>query len=175
MRFIKRQTTSVRNLAGKGIHYDVNDQVILESNNVVLVPKGSTAERPANPTNGHLRYNTDQETFEGYQNGAWGKIGITGPSVITQQSLGVGDDTETVFGPLNSGDTDFPVPIAAENIIVLIENVFQLATTNYTLVQSVGGNLAGPNSPYADGWYISFGSAPVPVGKPVTVLHNFDK
>ena len=30
------------------------------------------------------------------------------------------------------------------------------------------------NTPYAAGWYIVFGTA-VPVGKPVTVLHNFDK
>ncbi len=166
MRFIKRQTTSVRNLAGKGIHYDVNDQVLLESTNVVLVPKGTTAERPTNPTNGHLRYNTDDEVFEGYQNGAWGKIGITGPTTITQQNLGVGDDTETIFGPLDSGDSDFPVPIAAENVIVLIENVFQLANTNYELIQNPAGKAAG--------WYIDFGT-PVPVGKPVTVLHNFDK
>jgi len=34
--------------------------------------------------------------------------------------------------------------------------------------------LAGPNSPYADGWYIKFGSAP-DLAKPITVLHNFDK
>ena len=62
----------------------------------------------------------------------------------------------------------------SQKILVFIENVFQISTTNYTLEQSTSGNLAGPNNPYADGWYIKFGSAP-DVGKPVTVLHNFDK
>ena len=59
-------------------------------------------------------------------------------------------------------------------VLVFVENVFQVATTNYTLEQSVGGNLAGPNAPYADGWYLKFASAP-DLAKPITVLHNFDK
>ena len=52
------------------------------------------------------------------------------------------------------------------NILVFVENVFQIATTNYTFVQNPAGK--------APGFYISFSSAP-DVGKPVTVLHNFDK
>ena len=108
------------------------------------------------------------------QNGVWKPIRLQEPTTITQQSLGNGDGTETVFGPLASGDSAFPVPNAAQNVIVLVENVFQLSTTNYTLEQSVSGNLTGPNQPYADGYYIKFTQA-VPVGKPVTVLHNFDK
>ena len=88
------------------------------------------------------------------------------PTTITQQSLGNGDGTETVFGPLASGDSAFPVPNAAQNVLVLVENVFQLSTTNYTLVQNPAGKAAG--------YYIQFTTA-VPLGKPVTVLHNFDK
>ena len=75
-----------------------------------------------------------------------------------------------MFGPLS------PTPSAtqqAQNYIVLIENVVQLSTTNYTLEQSVSGSLTGPNAPYANGYYIKFSSA-VPTGKPVTVLHGFD-
>ena len=60
------------------------------------------------------------------------------------------------------------------DVLVFVENVFQISTTNYTLEQSVSGNLTGPNSPYADGWYLKF-TSPVDLGKPVTVLHNFDK
>jgi len=174
MRLLKAQNTNLRNIKGKGVKYDVNEQVILDSINSVLVPKGTTAERPTSPINGHLRYNTDDNEFEVYQNGAWRELRYKEPGTITQQNLGNGDATETVFGPLNSGDTDYPVPAAAQNVIVLIENVFQIATTNYTLEQSVSGSLTGPNAPYADGWYIKFTSA-VPLAKPVTVLHNFDK
>lgn len=177
MRLIKAQTTNLRSIVGRGVKYDINDQVILESTNTMLVPKGTTAERPASPNNGHLRYNTDDDQFEAYQNSAWRELRFKEPNQdpgIVQQNLGNGDAVETVFGPLASGDADYPVPAAAQNILVLVENVFQLSTTNYTLEQSVSGSLTGPNAPYADGWYIKFTSAP-DLAKPITVLHNFDK
>ena len=176
MRLIKAQTTNLRSIVGRGVKYDINDQVVLESTNVVLIPKGDTSERPTSPVNGHARYNTDVEEFEFYQDSAWRKVRYKEPNSvgITQQNLGNGDATETVFGPLASGDADYPVPAAAQNVLVLVENVFQLSTTNYTLEQSVSSSLAGPNSPYADGWYIVFTSPP-DLAKPITVLHNFDK
>ena len=175
MRFIKKQTTNNKSpIRSKGIVYNINDEVIMDSRRVMRVPVGNTAERPLTPENGHIRYNKETNEFELFQDNAWRKMRFKEPRGITQQSLGVGDDVETVFGPLNSGDPDYPVPTSAQSVIVLIENVFQISTTNYTLEQSVSGNLTGPNSPYADGWYIKFGSS-VPTGKPVIVLHNFDK
>lgn len=169
MRLLKAQNTNLRNIYGKGIKYDINNQVIIDSENVVLIAKGNTLERPTTPANGHIRYNTDAEEFEFYQNNSWRKIRFKEPNQnpgIVQQNLGTGDDVETVFGPLNSGDTDYPVPVAGQNILVFIENVFQIHTTNYTLVQDPSGKPAG--------WYINFGT-PVPLDKPITVLHNFDK
>jgi|TARA_B110000908_G_scaffold76332_1_gene91900 hypothetical protein len=179
MRFIKAQTTNLRSIQGRGVKYDIDDQVILDSTNVMLVPKGTTAQRPTSPSTGHLRYNTTTNQLESYQgvSAGWREVRFKEPNQdpgITQQNLGNGDATETVFGPLASGDTNYPVPAAAQNILVLVENVFQLSTTNYTLEQSVSGNLSGPNSPYADGYYIRFTSAP-DLAKPITVLHNFDK
>tara|TARA_Y100000389_G_C17431184_1_gene502727 strand:- start:751 stop:1284 length:534 start_codon:yes stop_codon:yes gene_type:complete len=177
MRLLKAQTTNLRNIYGKGIKYDTDDQIIIDSTNVMLVPKGTTAQRPATPTNGHLRYNITTNQLEAYQNTAWREVRYKEPNQdpgITQQNLGNGDATETVFGPLVSGDAEYPVPAAAQNILVFVENVFQVSTTNYTLEQSSSGNLTGPNQPYADGYYIKFSGAP-DVGKPITVLHNFDK
>ena len=177
MRLLKAQTTNLRNIYGKGIKYDIDDQVIVDSTNVMLIPKGTTAQRPATPTNGHLRYNITTNQLEAYQNTAWREVRYKEPNQdpgITQQNLGNGDATETVFGPLASGDAEYPVPAAAQNILVFVENVFQVSTTNYTLEQSASGNLTGPNQPYADGYYIKFSGAP-DVGKPITVLHNFDK
>ena len=57
---------------------------------------------------------------------------------IIQQNLGSGDAVETIFGPLDSGDTDYPVPAAAQNVLVFVENVFQISGTNYSLVQNPG-------------------------------------
>jgi hypothetical protein len=41
----------------------------------MLIPKGTTAERPVSPVNGEIRYNTTTSQFEGYQGGAWGQLG----------------------------------------------------------------------------------------------------
>jgi len=169
MRLIKAQTTNLRTIYGKGVRYDINDQVIVDSKVGMIVPIGPTGDRPLTPTEGFVRYNTTTEQFEGYQDGAWRNFRFKEPNQdpgIVQQNLGSGDDVETVFGPLNSGDPDFPIPAAGQNVLVFVENVFQIHNTNYTLVQ---------NPPGKDpGWYLEFAS-PVPAGKPVTVLHNFDK
>ena len=153
-------------------HLDDNGVVSI-GNSAVMLPKGTTAQRPSGVA-GQIRYNTQENYVEFYQAGVWKPIRLQEPTTITQQSLGNGDGTETVFGVLASGDSAFPVPSAAQNVLVLVENVLQLATTNYTLEQSTSGNLTGPNQPYADGYYIKFTQA-VPLGKPVTVIHNFDK
>tara|TARA_B110000977_G_scaffold170649_1_gene221541 strand:- start:1386 stop:2063 length:678 start_codon:yes stop_codon:yes gene_type:complete len=152
MRLIKAQTTNLRNINGKGVKYDIDDQVLLDSTNVALVPKGTTAQRPSSPNNGHVRYNTTVEEFEFYQDSAWRKVRFKEPNSvgITQQTLGNGDASETIFGPLASGDADYPVPAAAQNVIVFIENVFQISTTNYTLEQN-------PTTPQ-DGTTINAGS-----------------
>ena len=175
MRFLKAQTTSRGvNADTKGVNVDSLGLIDMNTTGAMTIPKGSQAQRPFVPGEGMLSYNNDVSNFEVYQNGAWKPIRFKEPITIVQQNLGNGDGTETVFGPLNSGDSFYPVPISQNNVLVTIENVFQLATTNYTVQQSSGGNLAGPNSPYADGYYLVFGSA-VPTGKVVQVLHNFDK
>lgn len=186
MRLLKAQNTNLRNVYGKGVKYDYDEQVIADSERAILVPKGIESVRPGasgiltTATDGHVRYNTTTDQLEAYQNGAWRNIRFKEPNQdpgIVVQNLGNGDATETVFGELNSGDTDFPVPAAAQNILVFVENVYQLPYTNYNIRQTTQVNITGPNAPYAEtdtGWWIEFTSA-VPLGKPVTVIHNFDK
>jgi len=41
----------------------------------LLIPKGTTAQRPAVPVAGEIRYNTTISSFEGYSGGAWGQLG----------------------------------------------------------------------------------------------------
>lgn len=141
MRLLKGQNTNLRNIYGKGVKYDINDQVILDSTNSVLVPIGTTAQRPTSPVNGHLRYNTTDARFEIYENNKWDGLKVAAPSTaapVTQQNLGSGDAVETIFGPLDSGDAFYPVPAAAQNVLVFVENVFQISGTNYSLVQNPG-------------------------------------
>ena len=43
--------------------------VTFSCNSAVTVPRGTTAQRPAVPVNGMVRYNTSTAHFEGYSNG----------------------------------------------------------------------------------------------------------
>ena len=130
MRLIKAQSTSVRNIKAVGVKYDINQIVQLGGEQAVVVPMGNTASRPVFPANGMIRYNTETSAHESYANGTWAKLKRQEPVNIVQQNLGVGDASEVDFGPLNNGDNDSPVPLAAQNILVLVETVFQIAITN---------------------------------------------
>jgi hypothetical protein len=167
MKFLKKLQLAKKNLTDDRIAVDANSLVYFESTNAMKLPIGTTNQQPGqsgntitSPANGMVRYNSSTNQLEAYQNSAWRNVRFKEATTITQQSAGTGDGTETKFGPLS------PIPTAAQNVLVLVENVMQIATTNYTLVQNPGG--------YAAGWYISFTSA-VPLGKPVTVLHGFDQ
>ena len=122
MRFIKQQTTNRRNLAGLGLKIDINNHAVIDTTSTMLIAKGTTVQRPSSPLNGYIRYNTTTNEFEGYQNGAWRKFRFKEPHPvgITQQNLGSGDAVETIFGPLASGDSDFPTPTAAQHALSLI-------------------------------------------------------
>jgi hypothetical protein len=183
MRLLKAQNTNLRNIYGKGVKYDINNRVIVDSENVMLVPKGTTAERPTDATTGDLRYNTTNNEFEAYQGSSatWKRIAFKEPTTVVQQQFGPADGVETVFGPLDSswdnasGDyEDYTLPIDGNNIIVLVENVVQIhgASNNYQVVQNPVGKPAGT--------YLEFTSAPPAAGTGgadvyITVLHNFDK
>jgi hypothetical protein len=167
MKFLKKLQLAKKNLTDDRIAVDANSLVYFESTNAMKLPIGTTNQQPGqsgntitSPANGMVRYNSSTNQLEAYQNSAWRNVRFKEATTITQQSAGTGDGTETKFGPLS------PIPTAAQNVLVLVENVMQIATTNYTLVQNPGG--------YAAGWYISFTSA-VPLGEPVTVLHGFDQ
>jgi hypothetical protein len=194
MRFIKQQTTNLRSIkpTSKGVKKDIDDQIVMVSERAMRVPVGTLAQRPGeagvatSSAIGQVRYNSTDQQLEAYQNGAWRELRFKEPNQdpgIVWQNLGVGNVAadETVFGEFQSGDTDYPVPASANNILVLIENVVQIPTTNYTIHQtsdiSTGGANEGPNHPYTasgSGWWIKF-TSPVPTGKPVTVIHNLDK
>ena len=40
-----------------------------------MLPVGTTAQRPASPANGYVRYNTDTDSYEGYKEGNWLPLG----------------------------------------------------------------------------------------------------
>lgn len=61
--------------SGKFTSLEASGAVSFTGTGVMLIPKGTTAQRPLSPANGEMRYNTDTGQFEGYQGGAWGQLG----------------------------------------------------------------------------------------------------
>lgn len=93
--------------------------VTMTSTGYVLIPSGTTAQRPVSPTAGEIRFNTTFGQFEGYANGAWGQLGggatggggdqvfvENGVTVTTNYTLSTNKNAESV-GPItvNSGIT----------------------------------------------------------------------
>jgi hypothetical protein len=75
----------------------------------MLIPKGTTAERPVSPVNGEIRYNTTTNQFEGYQGGEWGQLGggATG---------GGGDEVFVLNSRVVTVDYSFPADKSAESV-----------------------------------------------------------
>jgi hypothetical protein len=162
------------------------NRVVFNAKGGMMLPKGTTAQRPQpeNPlasgdpvrqptdTNGTIRYNTTTSSIEAFVGDEWEVVRAPGASTILRSRIGTGNDTETVFGPLNESFLA-SYSRSDNNIIVLVENVFQIGEgENFDVEQSSAGNLAGPSAPYSDGWYVKFTSA-VPLGKHVTVYYGY--
>lgn len=175
---LSKWSTNDRSLIAYPDGVGPGNRVVLNAKGGLMLPKGTTAQRPQltsvrQPTdaNGTIRYNTSTTSIEAYVGGTWVTVASPVATAIVKQTLGPGNGTETVFGPLNTSFVT-AYSASADNIIVLVENVFQISSTNYNVVQSVSGSLTGPSAPYADGWYVKFTSA-VPAtgggGNPVYV------
>lgn len=103
----------------------------VSATDAVQMPKGTTAQRAAGvftSANGMLRYNTDDNGFEGYIDNAWGAIGGAGggaSEIITGGGSGDGTATSFPLGGTPSGGTiDF--------VDVFIDGVYQNEST-YTV------------------------------------------
>jgi hypothetical protein len=101
-----------------GTFTDLNvvNELVLESTGAAILNVGTTDERPADPEDGMVRYNSTTTKFEGY-NGAWGALGggATGggsDTVFFENSLVVAQDytipadkNAGTFGPISVNDS----------------------------------------------------------------------
>jgi hypothetical protein len=74
--------------------------VEVDSTAAVILPKGTELERPGSPTTGMIRYNTDDNAFEGYNGTNWvvldkGPIDLDKDTYITAE-LNPGDNDNTI-------------------------------------------------------------------------------
>lgn len=164
MRFLKQKTLSKYSPSDNSLFTNHYGRAVMDLSGGLRLPKGSTAERPqlsnvrnGNGANGFIRYNTDTNSLEAYIDGVWEIVRAPGATTITKQTLGPGDDVETTFGPLDIE------PSSEDNILVFVENVFQISNTNYNLDYNYLGS--GQT-------YIQF-TSPVPLDKYITIYFGF--
>lgn len=147
MKFLKTKNISKFSINDRTLiaYPDTNGpggRVVMNSHGGLMLPKGTTSQRPQltsvrQPTdaNGTIRYNTSNSTIEAYVGSTWVTVASPVASAITKQTLGPGDGSATIFGPLN---TSYAVAYSAsaDNVIVLVENVMQISTTNFSINQN---------------------------------------
>ena len=128
--------------------YHVKNRRLQSGSSGVVLPTGSAATRPANPTFGMIRYNTDSGLVEFFNGSIWSSLSTGGSITYTVDDF-TGNGSTTIF-------TMSVAESSVEQIIVFVGSIYQDPATAYT----VNG-----------GYDITFTSAP-PNTVPINVIHT---
>lgn len=92
---------------------DIAGKLTLDATSSLKLNVGTTAQRPASPVDGDIRYNSDTLKYEGYSGSAWGQLGggatgggsdtifiLNGQTVTTDYTIPSGSNAGT-FGPVS--------------------------------------------------------------------------
>jgi hypothetical protein len=134
-KFYKRQNMDYTNPRTNKLAVEITGEIVTDTSAGMQMPRGDAETRVETPVNGTIRYNTEigpGGELEAYINGTWEIIKTNRQATVTRQEFDNGDYQDTIFGPL-AYDIDITRP---ENLMVYVENVYQLPGVNYTLVES---------------------------------------
>ena len=93
----------------------------------VDVPAGTTAERPGTPSNGMIRYNSDDAQFEGYADGEWGAIGGGGDT----QTATTTSTTETAIASYEASTSlGIEITVIATDTVATERTITKLLVTH---------------------------------------------
>lgn len=139
MRFLRNLNLNPKAPHDKRLNITKSDEVQFNTTRSLLLPSGPDADRAVSPVAGMMRLNTTSGQVEVYQSNSWRSLRFKEASQITLQNLGNGDGISTLYGPLN------PAPPAVvqsgtnwtgANLMVYVENVFQIFNSNYLIAQN---------------------------------------
>ena len=128
--------------------YFVKNRRLRSGSSGVVMPTGSSAQRPIVANFGMIRYNTEIGLVEFYNGTVWNTLSTGGSISYTVDDF-TGNGVQTIF-------TMTIAESVAENIIVFVGSIYQDPATSYT----VNGGLD-----------ITFTSAP-PNTVPINVIHT---
>ena len=115
------------------------DEVQFNTPGSLKLPSGTTAQRAFSPTAGMMRLNTDTNQVEVYQSSSWRSLRYKESGAIALQSLGNGDGISTLYGPLSPAPPSVvqsSYTWTGANLMIYVENVFQIYNTNYLIAQN---------------------------------------
>lgn len=166
MKFYKRLSLNKKDPQSNRFAMESDDRIVTTSKVSLQVPKGTVDDRPATFENGQIRYSTTLNEYEVYNSSGagtgWEIVRTVRPANITVQTLGSGDYVTTSFGPLQyTTGTNYTNYQKPQNIMLYVENVYQIPYTNYTLTQGSGSEVM-----------VEFTSPPPT--KPITALLGMD-
>jgi hypothetical protein len=128
--------------------YFVKNRQLQSGSTGVVLPTGSSANRPDFPAFGMIRYNTDSGLVEFFNGSVWASLSTGGSITYTVDDF-VGNGVQTVFTMSVAEST-------ATQLIVFVGSIYQDPASSYT----VNG-----------GYDITFTSAP-PNTVPINVIHT---
>jgi hypothetical protein len=126
----------------------VKNRLLESASTSVVVPAGSTAERPQAPTFGQFRFNTDLGLLEFFNGIIFQPLSAVGSISYTVDAF-TGDGSTTVFTMSETEDS-------TDQIIVFVGSIYQDPLTAYTV----------------DGGFDITFTSPPPDGEPISVIHT---
>lgn len=106
------------------------ENLVIQSTSHLELPSGTTAQRDGTPTNGAIRYNSDDNQFEGYANGVWGAIGGGGGGTYAQ---------EVPTGTINGTNQSFSLsqtPTSNESVVIYRNGLVLRQGTDYSIMDA---------------------------------------
>jgi hypothetical protein len=117
-------TTTSSVTLGANVTQTTGATLAINATDSMLIPVGSTGDRPGTPATGMLRYNSTISQCEIWNGAAWVAVGGSSYTVITNEQFN--GDGSTVDFTLGSSQT-------TDSCIVTINGVVQIPTTAYSV------------------------------------------
>lgn len=133
MKFYKRLHLDSHNPQSNVLAVEKDGRAIIDTTQSLRLPAGTTEERPLDASQGQIRENITLQELEALVKTTWERIRTVRPATITTQNLGSGNYYSNIFGPLNKDYQPSYDQGGAQNVMVYVDNVYQIPGTNYDL------------------------------------------
>ena len=105
----------------------------VDSTDSILIPVGTTVQRPGTPATGMIRFNTTVDAFEFYDSNSWTTAGSDFTVIASQVFNG---DNSTVAFTLNSSQTTASCIVSINGVVQLPTTAYAVSTTTLTFTEA---------------------------------------